>query len=292
MLSRRGVLVGTGLSASVAAAGVVGVDRAVVPGRTWAFENFALNGLDGVIPDVAPGPTSSGSFISEARLGSRCGWTIAYPPGGRDGLPVVVVLHGRWRDHEAAFGLDGMGLERFLAQAVQQGAPPFAIASVDGGDTYWHARETGEDASAMIVGEFLPMLEREGLDTTRIGLYGWSMGGFGSLSLAGRLGPERVAGVAVISPALWHDFEDISDGAFDDEADFTESDVFGRHALLDGVQLRVDCGTGDRFYLATRDYVEGFSSPPAGDFQRGGHDLGYWRRMAPDQLRFLARALS
>ncbi|HLN78886.1 MAG TPA: alpha/beta hydrolase, partial [Nocardioidaceae bacterium] len=61
---------------------------------------------------------------------------------------------------------------------------------------------------------------------------------------------------------------------------------------LDGIPVRIDCGEGDPFYAATHDYVAGFDVPPAGGFQPGDHDVGYWRRMAPHQLRFLARAFS
>jgi hypothetical protein len=79
---------------------------------------------------------------------SRVGSTIARPPGEHRTLPVAVVLHGRGNDHASAFDRDYLGLGAFPAAAVADGVPPFALASVDGGDSYWHARETGEDAAA------------------------------------------------------------------------------------------------------------------------------------------------
>jgi hypothetical protein len=54
-------------------------------------------------------------------------------------------------------------VDRFLGAAVEQGATPFAMASVDGGESYWHARVDGEDAGAMVVDEFLPLLADHGL---------------------------------------------------------------------------------------------------------------------------------
>lgn len=39
--------------------------------------------------------------------------------------------------------------------------------------------------------------------STRVGLLGWSMGGFGALLLAGDLGAARVNGVVAASAALW-----------------------------------------------------------------------------------------
>jgi pimeloyl-ACP methyl ester carboxylesterase len=205
---------------------------------------------------------------------------------------VAVVLHGRGNDHASAFSDHYLGLHRFLAAAVSQGAAPFALASVDGGESYWHARATGEDAGAMVLREFLPLLGRHGLDIGRVGFLGWSMGGYGALVLAARLGRSRALAVAAESPALWHEYEDSSQGAFDDAADFERSTVFGRQRRLEGIPVRIDCGKGDPFFPAVRDYVAGFVHRPAGGFQPGAHSVGYWRRMAPHQMRFLARALA
>jgi S-formylglutathione hydrolase FrmB len=264
----------------------------VLPGRSWLYDHFGPDGVDGVVPRVPPGPTTSGSFVSEARLGQRCGWTIAYPPGPRARLPVAVVLHGRGDDHASAFSPDYLELDRFLAAAVDRGATPFALASVDGGESYWHARDSGEDAGAMVLQEFLPLLADHGLDVSRVGFVGWSMGGYGALTLAARLGPDRTLVASAMSPALWHEYDETSPGAFDDPADFAAATAFGRQDSLDGIAVRIDCGEGDPFYAATRDYVQGLLVPPAGGFQPGGHDVGYWRRMAPKHLRFLARAFA
>jgi hypothetical protein len=94
------------------------------------------------------------------------------------------------------------------------------------------------------------------------------------------------------SPALWHRAADTAAGAFDDAADFRAHTLFGRERGLSGIPVWVDCRTGDPFYPAARDYVDALSPRPAGGFQPGGHDPGYWRRMAPPQLAFLAAHLS
>lgn len=291
-MSRRTFLTGVALLGVGAAGAAVAVDRGALPGRSWLYRHLGPQGTPGVVPDVLPGRTLSGSLVSKARMGARCGWTVAYPPGGADKVPVVVVLHGRGFDHESAFDPEQLGLDRFLKVEVQRGMRPFALASVDGGDTYWHGRDSGEDAGAMVLEEFVPLLGELGLAVGRIGLLGWSMGGYGALSLAGRRGRDRVAGVGAMSPALWHDFDDTAPGAFDGEDDFAAATVFGRERELDGIPLRIDCGEGDPFYAATRDYVEELADPPAGGFEPGGHDLGYWRHVAPAQLRFLAHAFS
>ncbi len=292
LLTRRGLLTSGAAVAGVGVAGAVAVETEMVPGRSWLYRRLRLDGADGVVPDVDGGEITEGTLVSAHRRGTTCGWAIARPPGvPADPLPVVVALHGRRQDHRYVVDPRKLAVDRYLAAAVADGVPPFAVAAVDGGDTYWHARGDGEDAGAMVVDELLPLLAEQGLDTSRVALLGWSMGGFGALHLTPRVG-SALRGVAVMSPALWHRYTDTAPGAYDDAASFAALTPFGREAELDGVPLRVDCGEGDPFYAATRDYVAGFSPRPAGGFTRGDHDLGYWRRVLPDQLRFLGRALA
>lgn len=290
--SRRGFLAAGG--AGVLAAAGVALDHDVLPGRPFVYRHLGLDGPDGVIPSVEPGRTTSGSFVSRARGGRRTGWTIAWPPRARAGaaLPVAVVLHGRGNTHVSAFSSDYLGLDRFLAAAVSRGATPFAMASVDGGDSYWHPRASGDDAGAMVLDEFLPLLSDHGLDVQRVAFFGWSMGGYGALRLAAGPGRDRAVAATALSPALWHSFADSSPGAFDSASDFERFNLFGHQGDLDGIPVRVDCGEEDPFYGATQDYVAGFPEPPDGGFQPGSHDVGYWRRMAPAHIRFIAEAFA
>ena len=189
-LTRRGVLRRGGRRRGRrGAAGAVGVQQGLLPGGAW-LERRLGDPVDGPVPDVAAGRVVSGSFVSRARLGVRCGWAVAYPPGRHRDLPVAVVLHGKHGDHAKVFDRGYLALDTFLADDVAASGTPFALASVDGGNSYWHARDSGEDAGAMVRDELLPLLGRHGLRTDRVGLMGWSMGGFGALSLAGRWGPR------------------------------------------------------------------------------------------------------
>ncbi len=278
-----------GLAALTGAAGLA-VENRVLPGRVLMHKLLGLNGPAGSVPNIAPGTMISGSFTSQARLGAKTGWAVSYPPGSDPGakLPVLIALHGYSDDHSNAFGPGHLGLDRFLAHAVKDGARPFAIASVDGGNTYWHKRASGEDAGAMVIDEFLPLLAEKGLDTSRVSLYGWSMGGYGALHLAGMLGPDRVSSVVAVSPAVWHTVGEAARIAFDSATDFDANTPFGHEAALAGIPLRIDCGTGDGFYPAVRDYVAGLNPRPAGGFTPGGHDPDYWRRLAPAELSFTA----
>lgn len=247
----------------------------------------------GAPPPDQPSPSSAktsptyltGSFVSAARGGIETEWAIARPPGQSGPLRAVIALHGRDMD---ASGVMGMGVEAGLAQLVKAGYPPFAVVAVDGGNSWWHRRVSGEDSGAMVLTELLPMLATEGLDTSRVGFIGWSMGGYGALLLGGALGPARTAAICAVSPALYSDYgEAIEAGAFDGPADWIAYSVYGTRALSE-IPLRIDCGASDRFYLATKQFVASLDRPPAGVSFTGGHDVAAWREKLPRQLAWLA----
>lgn len=177
-LTRRRLLWSGSTVAAVVGAGLAGVELEVLPGKASLYHHLGHDGADGVAPDVEPGRVDYGAFASRAR-GTDVGWALARPPGVDPGerLPVVVALHGRGQDHTSAFRRDRLALDRFLAALTSDGVAPFAVASVDGGETYWHDRASGDRAQTMVVEEFLPLLEKQGVSTARIGFVGWSMGG-------------------------------------------------------------------------------------------------------------------
>jgi enterochelin esterase-like enzyme len=287
------LLGGAGVVAAGLVAAGVGVEQGVLPGRPFIQAHLGLDGEDGVIPDVEPGLEVEDTFTSAARGGVEVGWSLLLPPGyGPEdvaGLPLVVALHWFGVDHRQFTGRN-LGLDRYLAQYVQDGGTPFAIAGPDGGTGYWHPHD-GDDAGAMVTDELLPMLQQRGFDTTRIGLIGWSMGGYGVLRLAGLRGPEATSAVVASSPALWSDPDDASTSGFADAEEYEEYSVFHDQDQLAGIPVRVDIGTGDPFYRDVQDYVAGFPDDAdiTSTFEAGGHTPGYWRRMLPAQLDFLGR---
>jgi predicted esterase len=292
--SRRALLLGAlGVGAVGVAGAAVAVEEGVLPGGVWIDDHLGRNGPAGHVPSVTSGRVISGSFVSRARGGKRTGWSLAYPPGAVAPLPVLVVLHGLGNDHRSAMS-PHLGLDKFLAAGVRDGLPPFAIASVDGGTTYWHRRPDGEDAGAMVLDELVPRLRERGLRTDRIALLGWSMGGYAALRLGGILGPDRCAAVVAESPALWTNGEDASRSGFRDAAEYADFTVFGHQKDLAGIPVRIDCGTHDPFLDATKAYVSGFpdGDRPSAHYQPGAHEMRYWRRMAPAQLRFVAAHLT
>lgn len=246
-------------------------------------------------PDpTTPAPaiqTRSGTFNSAARLGKPTTWVASWPAGHQvgDELPLLIVLHGFGGDHRAAF--DGVGLDRAAADVIAAGAPPFIIAAVDGGNGYYHRRKEFGDSGAMVTDELVPLLAGLGARAKPYGLLGWSMGGYGALLLAQRHGPEVISTIVAESPALWTSVEKRNPEAFDSAEDYLKHDVWAGRDRLADTAVRIDCGTEDAFYPATKKYVEGLNPRPAGEFNQGGHDGDYWRAMAPAQLRFAAEHL-
>jgi hypothetical protein len=101
------------------------------------------------------------------------------------------------------------------------------------------------------------------------------------LLIGGRLGPDGIAAIAAVSPAPWHDAGDMAAGAFDDAEDFAVHTVFGKHEQLTGMPVRNECGTSDPFSRGHRRLCRRLEPDLEGGFQRGGHDVDYWRRDGP-----------
>lgn len=274
----------SGARLSMAAAGV---PLAPAPPAPAPLAPAPLQPIPGPAP--VPSPTmTTGSFVSAARGGVPTNWAIARPPGQTAALRPLITLHGKGSD--ASTVMAG-GVEDGLAQLVEAGLPPFAVVSVDGGGSYWHRRASGEDSGAMVTDELIPLLADQGLDTSRLAFLGWSMGGYGALLLGGRLGPERAAAICAVSPALWLSPGATAPGAFDGGDDWSANSVFGMPALA-SIPIRVDCGTSDPFYAATREFVASLPNRPAGGFSPGGHDASFWSAQLPAELTWIAPLLT
>ncbi|MDQ1682178.1 MAG: hypothetical protein QOH99_719 [Frankiaceae bacterium] len=242
------------------------------------------------------GAPAAGSVVTRGVLASRAvggdvRYAIATPPGHTGPLPVVVALHGRGGSADAVIS---MGFAEFVAEAVARGqVEPFAVAAVDGGDsTYWHRRASGVDPLTMILDEFVPLLRGRGLGGARTStaVLGWSMGGYGAL-LAAETAPEMFGAVVAASPAFWWTYAEARSAhadTFDGEADWKAHDVAGHVALLRDTPVRFDCGDLDPFRGVVQQ-LQPLLPTAVGGISPGCHDDGFWRAVAPDQVRFLGQ---
>ena len=234
-------------------------------------------------PQGSPAPVEVSGHISSRYTGASMGWTISTPGNGQRPRAIVYCLHAKGGDHRMAFeSIRVPQVAASLGIAV-------AVAAVDGGpDSYWHRRADGSDALAMLLREFVPLV-RARVGPLPQALMGWSMGGYGAL-LAAERASRQFQAVSVASPALWLTPGATAPGAFDSPANFYANDVFTGVDALRTMTVAVFCGTGDPFYPAARHLVSLMDFPHLARFGPGVHGPGYWRRVAPAQLRAIARA--
>jgi len=225
----------------------------------------------------------SGRLTTSHWPGHAPRWRLALPAGS-DRPPLVVVLHGRGGNADAAF--DGLRLQDHVARTG------LAVASVDGSDLYWHRRRSGADPGSMVTDELLPLLRDQTAYAGPVAFLGWSMGGYGSLLLASALGPRAVGAVVAESAALWTEPGASAAGAFDDREDFEAHDVFepSRTRVLARIPVRLDCGATDPFVAANRAFATRLPSARL-TVDDGGHNTAYWRAHASAQLDWVAATL-
>lgn len=286
-----GVAAGLGIAACATGDGSVEVAnrRAEIPPADDLLPSHTS------VSSVPQGPAVvTGSFVSAKMGGRDTRWAITRPSGVTGTLPVVIVLHALTTDEMTIFR-GSLAIQQVLQTYVDAGNPPFAIAAVDGARNYWHPRADGTDAAAMVLDEFIPLLEHdERLDvsTDRIGLFGWSMGGYGALRLGALIGAPRVTAIAVSSPALWADPRHFPPRAFDSIVDYQQNSLFGQQAAFRRIPLMIAVGSSDQFFTYTRQWAAGLHPPAIFATGAGGHTDRYWRGVLPDQIEFLGRNLT
>jgi len=285
MVSRRAVLAGGGATVALAGAGALAVAEDWVPGTERLKRRFADTGRDGTIPDAPAGDVRLEPVASRAR-GATVDLFTAVPEGhgAGEGLPVCLVLHGA---SATAADLEGFGLPRFLTAAVRDGAPPFVLVGADGGRRSWRSSgpDDPDDPQRMLLEEVPVWLADRGFDWTRRAAWGWSMGGAGALLLAEST--ELVA-VAAFSPAI----PESADGTPDTD-DGRPRDVWAAGDRLAGTDVALWCGTADPLLDRVRRFAEALDPAPAiADWAQGDHTRGYWDRITPAALAFVAHALA
>ena len=278
MVSRRAVLGGAGVA--VLGAGLTAVEVG------WYGKALHAVGLRRS-PDHHAPPSGvsvkSDSFVSTHMDADRIGWSIAIPT--RSPAAVVVCLHGAFEDHRFAFA------DIHMQDVVAEAKAPLVVASVDGGSrSYWHQRTSGVDPQAMLLEEFLPLVDQEVGHRLPKVLLGWSMGGYGAVLIA-EDHPSDFVGFCATSPGLWATYAEAKPAAFDGRADYDRNNVFSHLDRVTRLKARVDCGIWDPFADQARRLAAALDHPEGG-FGPGYHDNAYWRSVAPAQIHSIANWLT
>jgi hypothetical protein len=294
-LTRRQFLVGgAGLVAAAAVLGAVGRRSWTV--RDYWYHYTGAYGPAGTLPPTYRVTYQADSLPSK-HLAMPAAYDIAWPPGlegagqeVRARTPVLVCLPGRARTPVDVLE-GGLHFGDYAADAIEKrGVKPFVTAAVQASGTYWHAREGGDDAMAMLFDEFIPFLSDDLGLGGNLAVMGWSMGGYGALRAA-ELHPQQFCAVCGVSAALWRSYSGDVGDAFDSAADYVRNDVLAGVDKLSGLPVRIDCGRQDPFYEADKAFAEALSQPPAGGFGPGGHNDDYWTRVAPGEIDWLGERL-
>ena len=147
-LTRKQALAGIGAAAFGAAAA-----GRELPLHTWYDEVTGACGPAGPAPPRRPGTRVVLGELHSHHVTEPVGYAVGLPPGHM-GTAAAVCLPGRGSD--ARWVVDTLHVVDFVAAAGLR----YAVAAVDGGESYWHRRASGEDRMRMLFDEFLPLLER------------------------------------------------------------------------------------------------------------------------------------
>lgn len=289
VINRRRALVLGGV-AGLAGLGLVGSAAALdddFPVGVRTRRMLGWTGVDGTVPVVAPnGPSVvvAAHRMHSAARGTDVNLITVVPAGTPAGqLPICLLLHGRYMN---ASSMIGLGMPNFLEAAIRAGVPPFAMAAIDGGNTYWLAKRPGDDPQAMLRNEVPGWLSGFGLSAgggVPSAVLGISMGCFGGLVYARAV--ARVRTLALLSPALFRSWADArARRVFANQAAWSAAEPL-RHPGRP-LRLGVWCGREDPFYSAAKQLIAQ-RHPALVHFDHGGHTPGYWRRVLPEALRFV-----
>ncbi|WP_245812400.1 alpha/beta hydrolase [Actinophytocola xinjiangensis] len=212
---------------------------------------------------------------------------VMRPEGVTQELPVCLALHGRGK---GAGMFTELGVPKILTSLVNyQGVPPFAVVAVDGGDSYWVARDSDDDPQAMLTQDMPQWLGERGLVTNPFAVLGISMGGYGALNYASN--PSGPA-VALISPALFLSWPEAQErDVFANEQRWKDTDPLQNLSSFAGVSIGVWSGEADPFIDGARRLADKATNMRAVEFTPGAHDNAYWRKVLPEALKFVGRQI-
>lgn len=148
-------------------------------------------------PSAAPSatPEVQKASLETGEAGGLDYWLYA-PPGARDGLPLIVYLHGgSGRGDDLELVMEAESLPKFLRDGDLAPNAYVVMPQLPSGETGWNAVAEG-------LAELIDTVVEEcGADAGRVSLTGHSMGGTGAFAVAAAL-PGRFSCVAPLSGSV------------------------------------------------------------------------------------------
>jgi S-formylglutathione hydrolase FrmB len=253
--------------------------------RTLLLGGLALAGCATQAPprpsvtSTTPAFSANVEVVRSAARGTDVTLVVLRPRQALDQeLPVCVALHGRGSDAR-------MIMQLGIADLLNTALTPFAMVGLDGGDSFWVARDPADDPQRMLTEELPGWLGERNLVTTPFAAFGISMGAYGALNYARRT-PHPA--VAAVSPALFLNWPQArAREAFAGEEQWAVTEPLRHVDALGDAVVGVWCGTGDQFHPAAKRFAD-LAKPRVARFTQGGHDVGYWTRVLPEVVDFLS----
>lgn len=261
---------------------------------------FGLNSDAENLPPSRPVPLADQGNVTLERVYSQArarnvDLVFVYPKGTpRQGLPVCLLLHGRFQNARNAT----TGVSTWLAEQVERGRiQPFAFLAVDGGgNNYWRHGPDDDDPMWMLLDEVPRWLTERNLGGATglpFAASGMSMGGFGALLYTRRRREHGspLTATGVVSPALLTEWSEMRKRqAFRNEAEWISLDPLRHIDALGDVHLGVWAGTSDWFIDGTRRFIE-LADPEIASTTPGKHDGQYLSKALPEVINFVGRHL-
>lgn len=151
----------------------------------------------GASPPATPSasPEAEGASLETGEAGGLDYWLYA-PPGARDGLPLIVYLHGgSGRGDDLELVMEAESLPQFLRDGDLALSAYVVMPQLPSGEAGWNGVTEGLEELIDAV------VEECGADAGRVSLTGHSMGGTGAFAVAAAL-PGRFSCVAPLSGSV------------------------------------------------------------------------------------------
>lgn len=274
---RHVLLAALGGAAGALVSACSGAGETVVGGSPVGRDAASTGSRHGL--DAAAGQTRA-STLPTTHLPSGSADCLIALPKSLPAKGLVLVLHGAGHTAQSAF--DELG----LAPHAQESG--LAIAAVSGDNTWWHPRPGVGDGLHLVTDDLLPaaLATAELPPSTRVGLLGYSMGGYGALLVGATLGPKRVRGIVAQAPALFDDPRQAGH-AFSSATDFEDWSINeARRAVLRTIPVWIDCGEQDYFIDVSRELAADLPRAHT-TFRPGDHDTAVWKPLVGEELRWL-----